>query len=192
MGARATLLPIALLLLAAAVEAQDVTTTASVPLASPTGSGTRNLAFGVVAPIAGTTQNVDVAAAVAPASGTVQSGEFRFDVSGARGLSFTVLVPAQLTTAGAAPLSASFNGTQYGGFCVSATAVCTLTAFNPGVAPVVLVCAQTLGSGVCHPTRTFGAGNQLRVYIGGRLQVPPTARAGVYTGTVTLTIVQVY
>lgn len=191
MRTRATLLPFALLLLCSAVHAQDVTVTASVPLASPTGSGTRNLTFGVVAPLPGTTQNIDVVAAPAPVSGTVQSGEFRFDVTGARGVSFTLLVPTQLTAPGATPLSVSFNGAQYGGYCVSTTAACTLTSFNPGLLPLVLACAQTLGSGNCHPNRSFGAGSQLRVYVGGLLAVPPSARAGVYTATVTMTIVQV-
>jgi hypothetical protein len=190
---RTLLLPIALILSAAATHAQNVTVTATVPLASPAGTGTRDLRFGDVVPTAGLTQNIDVVAAPAPASGTLQSGEFTFDVSTARGVAFRITVPTQLTQPDAAPIPLSANGTQYGSFCVVAgAAACTLTNFNPAAASDVLACAQLLGSGNCHPNRVYATGSAMRVYVGGNLAVTQDARPGVYTGTVTMTIVQVY
>lgn len=187
----ASLLAIVLILTGAPVAAQQIEIAASVPVRSPTGAGVRNLTFGVLTPISGTTQNVSVVAAVAPVSGTVQSGEFRYDVAGLRGVTFTVGVPAQLTASGAAPLAVDFSGTQYGGYCVSRTAICTLTSFNPAAGSNIRVC-RFVFFGSCNPFTPYPGGSVMRVYIGGVLSVPPTARAGVYTGTVTLTIVQVH
>jgi hypothetical protein len=84
-----------------------------------------------------------------------------------------------------------FSGTQYGGYCVSRTAICTLTSFNPAAGSNIRVC-RTVFFGSCNPITPYPGGSVMRVYIGGVLSVPPTARAGVYTGTVTLTIVQVH
>lgn len=186
-------LSVLLLLLCAALPAaaQQVNIAATVPVASPTGGGVRNLTFGVVTPAGGSTQIVDVPAAVAPQTALVQSGEFRFNVAGARGIDFTVTVPTELTSAGAPPLLISFNGNQYGGYCVTTAASCTLTNFNPSLGQVLRVC-RTMLFGFCIPIGTWPSGNTLRVYVGGRLSVPPSARAGVYTGTVTMTIIQVF
>lgn len=185
------MLAVTLLFMSAPLPAQ-VMVAAVVPVASPTGAGTRNLTFGVLTPISGTTQNVDVVAAVAPVSATVQSGEFRYDVAGTRGLDFNVSMPAQLTMSGATPLVVSSSGAQYGGYCVTAAASCTLTAFNPASGQNVRVC-RSMFLIWCNPfAGGYPGGSILRVYVGGRLTLPPTARAGVYTGTVTLTIVQVF
>lgn len=191
MRTRATLLSLMLLLQAVPASAQQVDVTASVPTRSPTGSGTRNLTFGVLTPIAGTTQAINVVAAPAPVSATVQSGEFRYDVAGLRGVTFNVTVPAQLTGPGATPLNVSFDGNQYGGYCVSTTAACTLTGFNPAGGQNVRVCRNTFFIW-CNPFTPYDGGSIMRVYVGGNLSVPPTARAGIYTGTLTLTIVQVH
>lgn len=187
----ASLLALGLLLTAAPLAAQQIEITATVPVRSPTGAGVRNLTFGVLTPISGTTQNVNVVAAVNPVSATVQSGEFRYDVAGLRGVTFNVGVPAQLTATGAAPLNVSFSGTQYGGYCVSATATCTLTAFDPAAGTNIRVCQSTFLM-FCNPFTPYPGGSVMRVYVGGLLSVPPSARAGVYMGTVTLTIVQVH
>src|SRR5690606_23040728 len=124
--------------------AQQVHRAATVPVAWPTGGGVRNLTFGVVTPAGGSTQIVDVPAAVAPQTALVQSGEFRFNVAGARGIDFTVTVPTELTSAGAPPLLISFNGNQYGGYCVTTAASCTLTNFNPSLGQVLRVCRTML------------------------------------------------
>ena len=188
---RASLLALGLLLTGVPLAAQQVEIAASVPVRSPTGAGVRNLTFGVVTPIFGSTQNVNVVAAVAPMSATVQSGEFRYDVAGLRGVTFTIGVPAELTASGAAPLPVSFNGNQYGGYCVNAAATCTLTSFNPAAGANIRVCRSTFFIW-CNPFTPYPGGSAMRVYVGGLLSVPPTARAGVYTGTITLTIVQVH
>jgi hypothetical protein len=91
---------------------QQLDIAASVPVRAPTGSGTRNLTFGVVTPVAGSTQIVDVPAAAGPVSATVQSGEFLYNVTSLRGLEFTVTVPAVLSAPGLSPLPVSFSGTQ--------------------------------------------------------------------------------
>jgi hypothetical protein len=192
MRTRAILLAAAMLLTAVPLCAQQVTLAAVVPVASPTGAGTRNLTFGIVMPVPGATQNVDVTAAVAPVSATVQSGEFRYNVASTRGLDFVMTVPAVLIGVGSPPLGVTFDGMQYGGYCVTTGGACTLTSFNPASAANTRVCAQVIGSGSCHPARVFPLGSELAIYIGGHLSVPPSTRAGVYTGTVTLTIVQVY
>jgi hypothetical protein len=190
--ARATLLVIAILCHAGQAAAQNVGITATVELGSPTGSGVRDLSFGVITPAVAMPTLVDVPAAAAPVSGTVFAGEYRFSVSSTRGVDFALSLPAQLQAPGLTPLPLSFNGAQYGGWCVTAgAAVCTLTAFNPTVG-TVRVCNQTLGNGNCHPNRVFTAGSELAVYVGGLLTVPPLARAGTYSATVTLSIVQVY
>jgi hypothetical protein len=167
--------------------AQQLHLVANVPVRSPTGAGTRNLTFGTVTPIAGTTQLVTVAAAA------VQSGEFRFDLTSLRGLEFTLALPSALTGPAGSSLAVSFAGTQYGEYCVSSGgATCTATAFNPAAAAAIRMCAQTLGNGNCHPNRVYAAGSDVAINVGGSLSVPPTARAGVYTATITLNIVQVY
>lgn len=192
MRSRAARLALALIITAGPTAAQQMDIAASVPVTSPTGVGMRNLVFGAVTPMVGQVVDVDVVAAVAPVDATIQSGEFRYDVSGARGLDFIVTMPAALTNGISPPLAVASNGTQYGGYCVTPGAgSCTLTNFNPAGA-AIRVCQQTLGSGNCHPARTFPAATELGVYVGGRLSVPATARAGIYTGTITLTIVQVY
>jgi hypothetical protein len=184
-------LALGLLIAGNPLAAQQVEVGANVPVRSPTGAGVRTLTFGMLTPLTGTTQTVNVVAAVAPVSGTVQSGEFRYNVAGLRGVTFTVSVPAELTASGASPLTVSFNGAQFGGYCVTSAASCTLTSFNPAAGANIRVCRVTLPSW-CNPFTPYAGGNQLRVYVGGLLSVPPTARAGVYSGTVTLSIVQVH
>lgn len=193
MRSRATLLSIALLLAASPAASQQVAVSASVPLASPTGSGVRNLAFGAIVPLAGQTVQVDVPAAALPVSGSVHAGEFRYDVTSARGLDFSLTVPVALTGPGSIALPVTFAGTQYGAWCVtSGGSACTPTAFDPSDPALMRVCYQTVGNGNCHPNRVFPVGSELAVYVGGRLSVPQNARAGDYSATITLTIVQVY
>ena len=187
---RAVSLAFVLLFACTPLAAQHVDVTANVPERSPTGARTRNLRYGMLTPIAGTTQTVDVPAGVAPVSGTVQAGEFRYDVGGLRGVVYNVTTPTQLTAPDAAPLGVTSNGAQYGGYCITTTAACSLTGFNPSAGDVT-VC-RTMIFGACFPWQAWPGGTQMRVYVGGRLTVPPTARAGTYTGTITLTIVQVY
>ncbi|HEX2167092.1 MAG TPA: DUF4402 domain-containing protein [Longimicrobiales bacterium] len=190
---RATLLSLSLLLAALPAASQQVPVSASVPLASPTGSGVRNLAFGAITPMAGQTVQVDVPAAPLPVSGSVHAGEFRYDVTSARGLDFTLTVPAALTGPGLVSLPVTFAGTQYGAFCVTeGGSACALTAFDPSDPSAVRVCYRTIGGGSCHPNRVFPVGSELAVYVGGLLSVPQNARAGDYSATITLTIVQVY
>lgn len=185
---RPTLVAAILLLLGGSAFAQHVDVGASVPVRSPTGSGVRNLTFGEITPL---TQTVDVPAAAAPLSATVQSGEFRYDLTATRGIAFNVSMPTQLTAPGADPLTLTANGTQYGAYCVSNTAACSLTGFNPSVGQTITVC-RTMLFGFCLPLLPYQSGTSIRVFVGGRLVVPATARAGIYTGTVTMTIVQVY
>jgi hypothetical protein len=187
-------LPVVVLLLVASapLAAQQVDVAASVPLRSPTGTPVRDLTFGAVTPIGGMAQTVDVAAAVAAVNGSVQSGAFRYDVATLRGLDFTLTVPSHLTAAGAEALPVSFTGTQYGGYCVTTGAsTCTLTGFDPSAA-TVRVCRKTVGSGNCHPNSIFPPDSELTIYVGGLLTVPAGARAGSYTATLTLAIVQVH
>lgn len=192
--ALSALWPLLLSLLAVPASAQQqVTVSAEVPVASPTGSGVRNLTFGVIMPQPGQPVTTDVPAAVAPAGAGMQSAEFRFDVSGAGGMSFIVTPPTELTAAGAATgLALDSNGTQYGGWCVlPGSGSCTLTSFNP-VSASVRICRSYLGNGNCRPNSAFPGGTTVAVYVGGLLTVQPTQRSGLYTGTMTLTIVQVY
>ena len=185
-------LAVALLITASPLAAQQVNVAASVPVRSPTGAGVRNLAFGAVTPLIGQTVDVDVIAAAPPQSGSVYAGEFRYDVTGASGLDFSLSMPATLTSGSLPPLTLTSSGAQYGGWCVtSGGSSCVLTGFDPAGA-TVRVCQQTRPNLTCHPNRFFPPATELGVYVGGRLSVPSTARAGVYTGTVTLTIVQVY
>lgn len=192
MRARAAVIAVLLLVSATAVRAQQlVTASAVVPIASPTGAGTRNLSFGAIMPGAAAV-NVTVPAAAAAQSATVHSGGFRFNVGSTRGLSFNMTTPTQLVN-GTASMPVSFSGAQFGAWCVTSNgSACTTTAFDPATAASVNVCAQTLGNGSCHPNRVFAASDQLSVYIGGLLTVPAGARAGTYTATVTLNITQVY
>lgn len=191
MSFRAVSLAFGLLFVCLPLAAQHVEVAANVPVRSPTGAGMRNLMYGVLTPVAGTTQTIDVPAAVAPVSGTVQAGEFSYDVGGLRGVVYNLTTPTQLTAAGATPLAVTSNGAQYGAYCITTTAACALTSFNPAGGGNVTVCRTTL-FGFCIPWQAWSGGTQMRVYVGGRLTVPPSARAGVYTGTITLTIVQVY
>lgn len=193
MRSRAILLAFALLSMGVPLAAQAVNVTANVPTRSPTGAGTRDLTFGVIMPVSGTVQTVDVPAAATPVSGTVQSGGFRYDVAALRGLDFSLSVPSVLTGSGTSSLNVSFAGVQYGSYCVAVGGgACTPAGFDPSAATPVRVCFQTLGNGNCHQNRVFPAGSELSVYVGGRLTIPPTALAGVYTATVTLTVVQVH
>ena len=186
------LLAVALLVTASPLAAQQVNVAASVPVRSPTGAGVRNLAFGAVTPLVGQSVDIDVVAAASPQSGSVHAGEFRYDVSGASGLDFSLTMPATLTSGALPALTLTSAGVQYGGWCVtSGVSSCLLKGFDPAGASV-RVCQQTRPNLTCHPNRVFPANTELGVYVGGRLTVPSTARAGVYTGTVTLTIVQVY
>jgi hypothetical protein len=191
MNVRSVSLALVLLFVSIPLAAQQVDVAANVPVRSPTGAGMRNLTYGVLTPIAGTTQTIEVPAAVAPVNGTVQAGEFSYDVGGLRGVVYNVTTPTQLTAPGATPLAVTSNGAQYGAWCITTTAACTLTSFNPAAGGNVTVCRTTL-FGFCFPWQAWGGGTQMRVYVGGRLTVPPSARAGIYTGTITLTIVQVY
>jgi hypothetical protein len=171
---------------------QTVAVSAEVPVASPTGSGTRNLSFGTVMPLAGAGVTVDVPAAQAPQSASVHSGEFRFDVANTRGVEFTTSLPAQLDAGGGATLAFAANGAGYGGWCAMiGAAACVLTNFNPTAASV-RACRQVLGNGNCHPVQVWPASTTLAVYIGGAITVPPGQPAGTYSGTITLTIIQVY
>lgn len=188
---RLSLLIVLLLILGGPASAQQVDVAVTVPVRSPTGSGVRNLVFGEITPVAGATQVVDVPAAEAPVSATVQSGEFRYDLTAMRGITFNVSVPTQLTAPGADPLALVANGSQYGAYCVSRTATCAPTSFNPSSGQNITVC-RTMLFGFCLPFMPYQTGTSIRVFVGGRLTVPATTRAGIYTGTVTLTIVQVY
>lgn len=187
---RAFVLPLLVMAVAAGpAVAQSVDINAEVPVRSPTGAGTRNLTFGEIVPLVAADQIVNVVAAAG--GGSVQSGEFRYNVGGVRGVVFNVAVPTELTMAGAPALAMTSNGTQYGAYCMATGPTCTLTNFNPATAGNITICRTTF-FGFCVPWQAYAAGTTMRVYVGGRLTVPPTARAGVYTGTVTLTIVQVY
>ncbi|HSJ25815.1 MAG TPA: DUF4402 domain-containing protein [Longimicrobiales bacterium] len=168
-----------------------VTAVAELPLASPTGAGSRNLSFGTIVPTSAGPVAVTVPAAVAPSSASVHSGEFRLDVGTLRGVSVTVDTPNELMSA-AASMPVDYNGAEFGAWCVDADAGCTLTAFNPATTDELRVCWRTVGSGSCHPIQNFPPGSVLSIYIGGALHVAPVQRAGTYTGTITLSIVQVY
>jgi hypothetical protein len=182
-----------LLLTVSTAAAQQLTATAELPVAAPTGMGTRDLAFGAITLQPGQTTMLSVPAAVAPMSGSAHSGAYRFNVGNTRGVTFSVAPPTELTAPDAAPLALSYNSDLYGAFCVSAGTACTtLTNFNPATTPQQTVCMQMLGNGSCHQNRFFATGTELAVYIGGLVAVPAAQRAGVYTGVVTLTILQVH
>jgi hypothetical protein len=171
--------------------AQSVTATAEVPVAAPSGGGARNLAFGEVVPQPGQTVVVSVPAAVAPITGTMHSGEFRLNLESVRGVTISVQPPPSLANA-TASLAIDYNDLLYGAYCVDTGAGCALTSFNPATTDQLRICRQSGASGNCHPNQTFPLNSILSVFIGGGLAVPPTQRAGLYTGTVTLTIVQVH
>lgn len=181
----AVLLLAGLLLPAPAHAQEQLGVSAYLPIASPTITGTRNLGFGSITPTVAP-QAVIVTAAAAT------SGEYRFDVSTNRGVAFEMSMPTQLTSPGLTPLDVAFNDAAYGAWCVTSGATaCTLSNFNP-VAGAVTACAQKLGNGNCHQSRTWGAGSTLAVYVGGALAVPAVPLAGTYEGAITLTITQVY
>jgi hypothetical protein len=168
-------------------------TEAVVPTASPTGAGVRNLSFGTIVPAAGAAVTVDVPAAVEPAGGAVHAGEYRFDVTAAAGVDFTLSLPAQLTAADVQPLPISFAGARYGAYCVRAGGgACTLSSFDPGTGAMVRVCRQTLGNGSCRSNSIYPAGSELAIYIGGLLTIPAGQPPATYAGVVTLTIVAVH
>jgi hypothetical protein len=164
-----------------------------VPVASPTGIGVRNLSFGNITPTPGVTQTVTVPAAVAPQSGTRQSGQFNISVAGAAGVAFQLTLPAVLTsTIGGLTLPVSFNGNQFGAHCVvQGAGACTLTAFNPATAGTLRICRLQLFN-TCLGFLVWPNNTQIRVFLGGSLAVPPATAAATYTGVVTLTITQVY
>jgi hypothetical protein len=182
-----------LLALAAPLSAQDrVQVSATLPAQSPAGGGVRELAFGAITPLSGQPVIQEVPAAVAPQSGTVQSGEFNFAVAGNRGLDFTLTLPTALTDGAGNTLPVTFNDVRYGARCVqTATTACTPTAFNPTTASL-RACMQQLGNGNCHPTRVWPPGSLLRVFVGGAVTVAPTQPAGTYGGVINMLIVQVY
>ena len=188
---------VALLLLGvthvAAHAQSDVMLSASVPVASPTGAGSRNLSFGTITVTPGATQNIAVTAAAAAQSATMASGEYRFDVGSAAGLDMQITLPtALISSVGNVPLAISFNGTQYGGHCIVLGASgCTLTTFNPSTTTTLKVCNEYKGNGDCK-NKVWTPGSQLRLYVGGVLTVPPTQVAATYTATITLQITQVY
>jgi hypothetical protein len=167
---------------------------AEVPVASPTGGGVRNLAFGTIAITPGAAQVITVPAAVGAQSGSVFSGEFAFGVGSSHGLDFTLSLPTSLiSTLGGVPLNISFNGTQFGGQCVvEGSSGCTLTTFNPAATPSVTVCKSYKGNGNCKTNTTWLPGSELHVFLGGAISVPPDQVAATYTATVTLQITQVY
>lgn len=162
---------------------------ALLPVASPNVTGTRGLAFGVITPGAADA-TVAIPAGPAPVSATVHSGEFLLDVGTNRGVAFELSMPAQLTD-GDRSLDVLSEGTQYGGWCLTGAAACDLAAFDPS-AGSVLACARALGNGSCHPNRTWPPGSRIGVYVGAQLVVPADARAGTFTGTITLTVTQVH
>lgn len=197
---RRTLLFAGALLSAAAADGRvlhaqsNVFASATVPLASPSGGGVRNLAFGEIMPAPGVTTTVSVPAAAAPQSASVMSGEFALSVAGSSGIDFTVSVPSILTSSiGGLTIPVSFAGTQYGASCVvEGGAACTTTAFNPAAGGTFKQCREYKGNGDCKTNRVWTAGTLLRVFVGGAVSVAPSAVAATYTGTVTLSIVQVY
>jgi hypothetical protein len=166
--------------------------TAELVVAAPTGAGHRDLSFGVVTMQPGLATIVQVPAAIAPISASVHSGEFRLNVSTTRGVTLEVGTPAALYSASGAAMAVSYSGTQYGAWCVNTGSGCSLTSFDPAGTASLRICRTTVGSGNCHPARTFPANSILHVFIGGALTVAPGQRAGVYTGTITLTITQVH
>lgn len=191
MRARAVLVALLFLSPALPLAAQELNLTAAVPVRSPTGTGVRNLTFGSITPLPGQTVDFDVVAATAPVSATVQAGEFRYAIQGSAGLQFIMTLPATLTSGALPPLTFAANGPEYGAYCAQTGGSCTLTNFNPA-AGAVTACRSMNPGGNCRQNQTFPAGSELGVYIGGRISVPATARAAVYTGTITLTIVNVY
>jgi hypothetical protein len=170
-----------------------VVATAELVAAAPTGNGVRNLSFGTVTPLPGQNVQVNIPAAVNQINAMQYSGEFNFSIATLSGLDLRVTMPTQLRAGTLPPLTMNSNGNQYGGYCVTwIFTPCNLTNFNPASATPVRVCRTTRANGTCNPSNNWFWGTELSVYIGGMLTVPPTAAAGVYTGTVTLTIVQVY
>ena len=164
-----------------------------VPVASPTGIGVRNLSFGNIAPISGSTTTVTIPAAVAPQSGTRQSGQFDITAAGAAGVAFQLTLPPVLTsTIGGLTLPVSFNGNQFGAHCtVNATTPCTLTTFNPATVGTITVCARVVGS-TCHRPTVWTSPTLIHIYLGGSVSIAPATAAATYVGVVTLVITQVY
>ncbi len=168
---------------------------ATLPIPAPTGSGVRNLDFGTISIVSGSTQTVDVPAAVNPQASGAVSGEFALSPVGAAGYQFQVGMPTQLTMGGAVPpLTFSANGPLYAATCwVDGTNTCatTWTTFNPVTQPTQLLCRRISGNH-CQKGVVFGPGSAAYIYVGGNLSVPPTAAAGIYSATITMTILQVY
>jgi hypothetical protein len=192
MRVRSLFTAVALIACAQIVSAQAMVATAEVVIAPPVGNGTRNLSFGIITPTPGVSQVIDLPAVRNPITGTLYAGEFRFNVTGARGLDFRVAMPTQLTSGALTPLALGANGSQYGGWCVTANgSACALANFNP-TAVFTRVCETYQANGTCRNNRFFSTGSELFVYIGGMLTVPSAAGAGIYTGTITISIVQVY
>jgi len=186
------LLPVALAIRAPELQAQQVAVSAAVPLASPTTVGARDLTFGTIMPDPNAARTVAVLAAVDRASASVQSGEYRLDVAALHGVTFALSTPTELTSATAPPLPVNFSGGGYGGWCVTrGRSGCGLNGFDPAGGDQ-RVCANELGGGVCDLGTSWPAASTLRVFVGGELTIPPTALAGTYTATITLTVTQVY
>ncbi len=196
MRARPLLLTcLALATFAGGASAQAVWVSATLPVPPPTGNGLRNLDFGTISIASGLVTTVDVPAAVNPQAGGAVSGEFGLSPAGSAGYQFQVTMPTQLDQGGGVPpLAFTANGPLYGATCfVDGTDNCGTTwqTFNPVTQPTQLLCRKISGNH-CQATKVFGPGAQAFIYIGGQLVVPPTAAAGLYSATITMTILQVY
>ena len=151
-------------------------------LTSPVaGGGVRSIAFGTV-PVGSTTTRLISTIADSTAAGI---GHINFTgVNGNRPVQFTFDFPAVLThTTASTTMPISFNG-NHGLHCFNRNSglhACTL--FNPspgGADPSVIVLTPPAA-----PRNGI-----LRVYLGGNVTPPVTAAAGLYQGTITLTMVR--
>jgi hypothetical protein len=166
---------LALPLLGSPLHAQSpVGTSLMVNLPPVSGGGARNLAFGSLAP--GSTADTGPGS---EANASTAKWQFTGLQKNA-GYEMTFTLPATLTK-GASVLTITWPA-NYGRWCSyrAADTCAGGTAFTPSA-----------GSFVVNATTAAGPGNNdrvLDVWIGGQLAVPGDARAGLYAGTLSMTI----
>ncbi len=139
-----------------------------------TGTGSQDLRFGQVR----LGETVDVPPGPAgPGAPTSSAGWLFGNIRKGRWVSLDLTLPAELRRGGYA-IPVNWNNPGYGLLCVAgSTGVCALTgSFNPGAwSSLYFQLSNTL------PGNNF----EVRLFVGGRIQVPESIPPGVYSAQVT-------
>lgn len=145
-----------------------------------TGTGVRPIQFGTVIPGAG-------AVTVQPAD--ARGGEWRLTgVRSRKSLDITLTLPAALRSASGATMPISFNG-NFAGICEinDATQACeaaSFFAYNPVTTPTFRDTPQRYRPG--RPRFTY---DHYSIYLGGTVTPSAVQPAGIYTGSVQITLI---